>query len=58
MTLNLRFLAAFLKKKKEKKKEKEERKKKEDNVTFEIITGTCTVHQIHEICIDQIQCKV
>ena len=53
MTLNLRFLAAFLKKKVKRKKKKKEERKKEDNVTLEIITGTCTVYQIHEICIDQ-----
>ena len=55
MTLNLRFLAAFLKKQKKKRKEKGKgrKEKKEDNVTLEIITGTSTVYQIHEICIDQ-----
>lgn len=47
------FPCSILEKKKRKEKGKGRKEKKEDNVTSEIITGTRTVNQIHEICIDQ-----
>ena len=47
------FPCSILEKKKKKRKRKRKKGKKEDNVTLEIITGTSTVYQIHEICIDQ-----
>ena len=47
------FPCSILEKKNKKRKRKRKKGKKEDNVTLKIITGTCTVYQIHEICIDQ-----
>ena len=43
------FPCSILEKKKRKEKGKGRKEKKEDNVTFEIITGTCTVHQIQSV---------
>ena len=48
------FSCSILEKRKVKRKKKENgRKGKKKIITLEIITGTCTVYQIHEFCIDQ-----